>query len=138
MEYVGVGRRFVAFLVDGILLFIVGYTIAALTGQTTPGGFNLQGLPALLYFIINFGYGIVLEATQGATLGKMLLKLRVVRLNGEPISWSEAVIRNILRIVDAIPYFIPYLTGAILVWTSPKRQRLGDRVANTVVIRQNT
>jgi len=138
MQYVGVGRRFVAFLVDGILLLIVAYIIALLTGQTTPGGFHLQDAPALLYFIINFGYGIVLEATQGATLGKMLMKLRVVRLNGEPISWSEAIIRNILRFVDAIPYLIPYLVGAILVWTSPKRQRLGDRVANTVVIRRDS
>ncbi|MFL5661319.1 MAG: RDD family protein, partial [Ktedonobacteraceae bacterium] len=69
----------------------------------------------------------------GATLGKMVVGLRVVKLDGSPISWSESVIRNLLRIIDGIFF---YLVGAIFVWTSPRKQRLGDRAASTVVIRR--
>jgi uncharacterized RDD family membrane protein YckC len=54
-------------------------------------------------------------------------------MDGSPISWSESVIRNLLRIIDGL---FGYLVGAILIWTSPLKQRLGDRVANTVVIRK--
>ena len=84
------------------------------------------GLLAILYYI-------VMEATQGATLGKMALGLRVVKTNGSPISWSESIIRNLLRIIDGLFF---YLVGAILIWNSPLRQRLGDRAANTVVVRR--
>ncbi len=73
-----------------------------------------------------------MEATQGATLGKMALGLRVVRVDGAPISWSESVIRNLLRIVDCLVF---YILGAILIWTSPLKQRLGDKVAHTVVVK---
>ncbi|MFL5628504.1 MAG: RDD family protein [Ktedonobacteraceae bacterium] len=89
---------------------------------------GLTGVLALAYFII-------LEATQGATLGKMAIGLRVVKKDGLPIGWSESVIRNLLRIIDGLFF---YLVGAIFVWTSPLKQRLGDRAANTVVIRRRT
>jgi uncharacterized RDD family membrane protein YckC len=69
----------------------------------------------------------------GATLGKMLLRLRVVKTDGTPISRSESIIRNLLRIIDGLFY---YLVGAILIWNSPLRQRLGDRAAKTVVVRR--
>jgi uncharacterized RDD family membrane protein YckC len=74
-----------------------------------------------------------MEATLGATLGKLIVKLRVVEeVGGSPIGWRAAVVRNVLRIVDGI---LLYLVGFILVCTSKKRQRLGDKVAGTVVIR---
>ena len=80
--------------------------------------------------ILNF---IVLEGTQGATLGKMLLGLRVVKVNGSPIGLLEALIRNVLRAIDALP--IGYLLGGLLALSSPLKQRLGDRLAQTVVIK---
>lgn len=122
-QYVGVGPRFLATLIDSILIVIVGYLLNVMLGTVGEG---LAGLLALIYII-------AMEATQGATVGKMLLGLRVVREDdGSPISWSEAVVRTLLRIVDAL---FAYLVGAILIWTSPRKQRLGDRVAHTVVIR---
>ena len=74
-----------------------------------------------------------MEATQGATLGKMALGLRVVKTDGSPITWTDSIIRNLLRIIDGL--FI-YLVGAIFVWTSPLKQRLGDRAAHTVVVKR--
>jgi uncharacterized RDD family membrane protein YckC len=132
MEAVGVGRRAVAIIIDAILLFIVGYVIALATGATTQGGFNLQGGPAFLFFGIALAYYIIMEATLGATLGKKAMGLKVVKESGEPIDWQASIVRNVLRIIDG---FFFYLVGAIVVWVSKKRQRLGDMVAHTLVVK---
>lgn len=129
LQYVSVWPRFFAVLIDGILVGIVNVIISFALGSGS-------SLATIVAVIIAFGYFIVLEALQGATLGKMALGLRVVKTDGTPISWSESVVRNLLRIVDEIPFVIPYLLAAILVWNSPTRQRLGDRVAKTVVVRR--
>ncbi len=127
-QYAGVGVRFLAVLIDGIILGVVG-GLLSFVFRNAPGlGGSIVGILAIVYFI-------VMEATQGATLGKMALGLRVVKMDGSPISWTESVVRNLLRIIDGL--FV-YLVGAIFVWTSPLKQRLGDRVAHTVVIRKRS
>jgi uncharacterized RDD family membrane protein YckC len=136
MPYVGVGLRAVATIIDTVLVFLAGYLIAAAAGTTTEGGFHLAGGPLLLWIVLGIGYYTVMEATTGATLGKLAVGLRVVKLEGGgPIDWRDAVVRNVLRLVDG---FMFYLVGAILVWSSPNRQRLGDRVAGTAVLRAAT
>lgn len=138
VQYVGVGRRFVAILVDSILLGIVFGVMGALFGQFQASGgsvsVSLTGVPAVLTFVIFFLYFIVLEAALGATLGKLLLGIRVVNVDGSRISWGASILRNILRIIDALPF--AYILGAILIWTSQRKQRLGDRAARTVVVRR--
>jgi uncharacterized RDD family membrane protein YckC len=142
MEYVGVGRRLLAVIIDAIILGVINGIILMVfhsgTATTADGGvsYNASGPGVALAYIIPLVYYIVLEATMGGTLGKRILGLRVVKLDGSPISWGESIIRNLLRIIDGIPAFIPYLLGAILIWTSPTKQRLGDRVAKTVVVRR--
>ena len=126
LQYVGVGLRFLAVLIDSIILAVVAGILSFLFR-------GAPGLSGFLTAIIAIGYFIVMEATQGATLGKMALGLRVVKTNGAPITWTDSIIRNLLRIIDSLFF---YLVGAILIWTSPLKQRLGDRVANTVVVRR--
>ncbi len=128
LQYVGVGPRFLAYLIDSIIIGVVAGILSVVFR-------NAPGLSGALTAVLAFAYFIVMEATQGATLGKMALGLRVVKTDGSPISWTESVIRNLLRIIDGL--FV-YLVGAILVWTSPLKQRLGDRAANTVVVRRRT
>ncbi len=128
LQYVSVWPRAGAVIIDGIILGVVLSILINLIFQNAPT------VGVILGVIIYFGYFIVMEAMWGATVGKMALRLRVVKTDGSPISWSESVIRNLLRIVDALP--TAYLVGAILVWTSPLRQRLGDRAAKTVVVRR--
>lgn len=127
LQYVGVGTRFLAALIDGIIIGIVAAILNVVLGaqQASISG-SLTGVLAILYFI-------AMEATQGATVGKMALGLRVVKLDGSPISWGDSIIRNLLRIIDGI---LAYLVGAIFIWTSPRKQRLGDRLAHTVVIKR--
>ena len=125
IDYVSVGPRFLAYLIDGLIIGAVS-GLLFFPFRDAPGAWGGSiGLLSILYFI-------VMEATQGATLGKMALGLRVVKVDGSPISWGESIIRNLLRIVDGL---FAYLVGAILIWNSPLRQRLGDRAAGTVVVR---
>jgi uncharacterized RDD family membrane protein YckC len=132
MEAVGVGRRAVAIIIDSVLLFILGYIIAMATGATTSEGFNLRGGPAFLWFGIGLAYYIVMEAMSGATLGKKAMGLKVVKQSGEPLDWQASIVRNVMRLIDG---FIFYLIGAIVVWVSKKRQRLGDMAAHTLVVK---
>ena len=135
-RHVSVGLRFVAVLIDGIIFFILGYLIALITGQTTTGGFMLTGAPAFIWYILNIAYYILMEGYMGATIGKLVIGLKVQMEDGSPCTISASVIRNLLRIVDALPFIVPYLVGAIMVWSSPTRQRLGDRVAKTHVVKK--
>ena len=133
MEPVGVGRRAVAVIIDTILLMVVAWLIAAMTGGTTAEGFNISGAPAFLMFAIALAYFIVMEKTSGATLGKRAMGLKVVKQGGEALDWQASIVRNILRIIDGLPFF--YLIGAIVIWLSKSKQRLGDMAAHTIVVR---
>jgi len=133
MNYSGVGKRALATVVDSILCFVgFGFIIALLTGGVNESGigFSLDGLPAFMVFFLWFAYYVVMEATIGATVGKLIVGIRVKKSDESSIGWQSSLVRNILRIVDGIFF---YLLGAIFVWNSPNRQRLGDRIAGTVV-----
>lgn len=132
MEAVGVGRRAVAIIIDTILLSIVGWAIAAMTGGATSEGFKVEGAPALLLFLVAFAYYAVMEKTSGATLGKKAMGLKVVKEDGSGLDWQASIVRNLLRIIDGLFF---YLVGAVVVWVSKKRQRLGDMAARTYVVR---
>jgi uncharacterized RDD family membrane protein YckC len=139
MEYVGVARRFVAVLVDGLVFLLLGLIFGLLTGggySTTSGGVHEIGVQAgtkatLLALLFFFAYYVFCETLFGRTLGKRVMSLRVVSENGVPIDLGAAVIRNLLRIIDGLFF---YLVAAVSVWSSPKRQRLGDRAAGTYVV----
>jgi uncharacterized RDD family membrane protein YckC len=136
MQYVGVGRRLIAALVDGVIVIGgLGFAVAALTGNVTssPEGiaFHLEGGLGLALLGLWFAYYVVLEATFGATLGKLLVGVRVRTPEGQPIGWGASFVRNLFRLVDGI---CGGLVGAVLIWTSARRQRLGDLAAGTVVV----
>jgi uncharacterized RDD family membrane protein YckC len=78
-------------------------------------------------------YYILLEGLRGATLGKKLVKIKVVREDGSACGLGPAFVRNILRIIDELPFL--YIIGMILISRSNKKQRLGDRLAKTVVVK---
>lgn len=130
--------RFLAWVVDilclSAFLTFLG-TILALLGAFSGFLGDIAGaLGFLSYFIVSIGYGILCEwAWRGQTLGKRLLKIRVVDVQGLKLHFSQVMIRNLMRSIDAIPMF--YMVGGISCLVSPKAQRLGDLAANTVVIR---
>jgi uncharacterized RDD family membrane protein YckC len=138
MRYVSVGRRFVAILVDGLisLAWVVPLSEVRHTGNAWD--FRLNGAPAVLAILLWIAYFTLFEGFVGASPGKLLLGLRVVKANGSKLDASSALLRSVLRIVDAFPYVFPYLVGAVAVWGSPTRQRVGDRVAGSVVVESSS
>ena len=93
-----------------------------------------RAISVLAYFAVQIVYGLFCEwLWRGQTLGKRLLRLRVVDARGMRLQFSQIVIRNLLRFVDMLPAF--YLVGGIATLVNSRTQRLGDLAANTVVIR---
>jgi uncharacterized RDD family membrane protein YckC len=133
--YVSVGRRFVALLIDFIIIGLVSAPFSDYRYENGTVSFHSQGTGFLLTQVGWILYFVIMEGAFGATVGKFALGIRVVKLDGSKVDWGSAIVRTVLRIIDGFPYIIPYLVGAILVWSSPMRQRLGDRAANTVVVR---
>ena len=136
MKYEGVFMRAVATIIDTIILSVFSGIWNIIFGKAVIENgkaiTKLPGIPALIGFLIWILYYVVMEAKFGATVGKMVCNLRIVKENGDPIGFKESVIRTLLRLID---FIIFYLLAAILVGSTEKKQRLGDLAAKTVVIR---
>lgn len=88
----------------------------------------------ILVFLVTFGYFIFFETIwSGQTPGKRFADIQVIRDNGEPIRFTEALLRNIFRTVDFLLFY--YQLGIILVLFHQKHKRVGDIVANTIVVK---
>jgi uncharacterized RDD family membrane protein YckC len=130
----GVGSRFVSAFVDfaiQILLIVALFVVFVVT--------DLGGFAATIYtifsFVVVFGYDVFFEVlASGRTLGKRWNGLRVVRTDGRPITLLPSLARNLLRLVDFLPF--GYLVGIVAVLATRRNQRLGDLVAGTLVIRE--
>jgi uncharacterized RDD family membrane protein YckC len=137
-QLAGPGSRFLAQLIDFPIQ--VAILVVALLGGLALGGVIRDANAALaaaaiLGFIVVWGYFPVSEAVwSGKTLGKYAFGLRVVGDQGEPIQVSQAVIRNLVRIVDFAP--VLYGVGIIALFWNGRGKRLGDLAAGTVVVRE--
>jgi uncharacterized RDD family membrane protein YckC len=93
-----------------------------------------RGLSLVASFVIAVGYGMAAEwYWRGQTVGKRLLRLRVMDARGLKLRFSQVAIRNLLRFVDSLPAL--YAVGGIACLFSRRVQRLGDMAADTVVVR---
>jgi uncharacterized RDD family membrane protein YckC len=89
----------------------------------------------LAEFAIGFLYSALLEGFwNGQTIGKRLFHLRVIDQTGLPLRIEQAWVRNLMRVLDALPF--AYLAGTLSAVSNPLMQRFGDRVAGTLVVRQ--
>jgi uncharacterized RDD family membrane protein YckC len=135
MERIGVGPRAIAVIIDSLIFVVFACCFFLALALVSGGEFEQTGGPAILLQlalgVIYYAYFIILEGTSGSTFGKRIMKLRVVKVDGSQISMGDAAIRNVLRVIDGILF---YLIGAIIIWTSMDKQRLGDRVAKTIVV----
>jgi uncharacterized RDD family membrane protein YckC len=127
--------RFLAWGVDFLCILALVSAFGFVMGIVQLISPNLAGAAlTLAYFFISIGYGIACEwSWRGQTVGKRLLRLRVVDAEGLRLQFHQIVTRNLLRFVDSLPLF--YFVGGVICWWSPKCQRLGDLAANTIVIR---
>jgi uncharacterized RDD family membrane protein YckC len=127
--------RFIAWLIDQfciqVILSVLGTALGLLDIISLQFAFAFF---VIGWFLVGIGYGIFLEWTwRGQTIGKKLLRLRVMDVEGMRLQFNQIVVRNLLRFVDQLPAF--YFVGGLTCWLNPRCQRLGDIAANTIVIR---
>jgi uncharacterized RDD family membrane protein YckC len=141
LENAGLPLRFVAVLLDTVIVFSAAIIVGLLSGggytETGNGyantGIDVSGKAAWLILLLGLGYYVFSEAATGATLGKRIVGICVVGEDGKHLTFGAAVVRNVLRLVDCLFF---YLVGAIFALTSQQGQRLGDRAAHTLVVRR--
>lgn len=134
----GAASRFVSALVDILIQAVLLGCVALVLGILGSAGLGGGGVALLLWFVISFVviafYDIFFEVFRsGQTPGKRMNGLRVVRVEGHPVTFLSSAVRNILRPIDFLPS--AYLLGAIVILSTHKNQRVGDVVAGTLVVR---
>jgi len=127
--------RMLAWVVDLAVIAALVSVIEKILAPLAIFGADFAGaLNILAYFVISMIYAAAAEWTwRGQTVGKRLLRLRVVDASGLRLEPSQVIVRNLMRLIDALPAL--YLVGGIACIVSRRRQRLGDLAAGTVVIR---
>ena len=130
-------KRVAAALVDTGLILVLLILIAVLFGNDEASNWSLwaetQGRPRVAFLLLTFAYFVATELVWGQTLGKRLLGLRVVRADGSRADAGPIVIRNLVRLVDWLPFL--YVVGGVTVLaTGERRLRLGDLAAGTRVV----
>jgi uncharacterized RDD family membrane protein YckC len=139
----GIGSRFLAVALDSLLQWAAIWVIAIvfllvavpLSLFSKGAGVWVVAVGFFMVFTIQFAYFALFEALwNGQTPGKRWTHLRVIKDSGRPISAYDAVLRNLLRIVDALPTL--YATGLITMLISRENKRIGDYAAGTVVIHE--
>lgn len=138
-QQAGIGSRFYAALIDTALLTLIslaGYYVNRqfISELGDIVGNWLGAVGGIIVFALFWGYYIVFEVTtNGQTLGKLALGLRVIKEGGYPIGFADSAIRNLVRIVDFLPFF--YGVGLICMLINRNWKRLGDLAAGTLVIK---
>src|SRR5437763_829483 len=150
-DLAGLGSRFMAMALDTLIQGVLIVALAAVFGL---GAALLAGslrdvvgrgagivlvvgvaLVVLLVFALGWGYFIFFEMVwNGQTPGKRAAGIRVLTARGEPVTLVHALVRNLLRLVDALPS--GYMIGIVAILVTPRSQRLGDLAAGTIVVRE--
>jgi len=143
----GIGSRFLAVLIDtliqtgtlivlGLIFVGLGYSMRGVFRGLSPvAGIWITALLIFLFFLLTHGYFMLFEAIwNGQTPGKRLTHIRVIKDSGQPITAIDSVGRNLLRVVDQLPF--AYGIGVLCAAVSPQSKRLGDYVAGTVVVHE--
>ena len=137
-QVAGLGTRAIAQVLDLLILAFVlgGLSLAVLA----LGAFGQDTIAYLLLviggFVIVFGYFWACEAFwSGQTVGKKVFRLRAVGDRGEPMTFIQAGIRNLVRYVDFLPY--GYGLGLVVLFINGKGKRLGDLAAGTIVVKDS-
>lgn len=140
METAGnvLSRRILATGIDWLVLVVIAFSFPVVLGlidgtSTLASDATLGGLIVLWWLVSLPTYYVFFEAWIGRTIGKILLDLTVVRSDGSPCTFGDALVRTVLRPLDFLP--VGYLLGGIVAATTDYGQRLGDLAADTTVVK---
>ena len=153
VQYASLGLRVAAVAVDSFVLLVVFLVVGTIWAYSlvmekgidpqdtlavqTLLNEQVQDVSSLTFYLVLFGslfiYYLLLEAIFHASIGKLVLGTRVVMADGSRATGLAVVLRNLIRIPEAMFLYVP---SGLACLTSPRRQRLGDRAARTVVVRR--
>jgi uncharacterized RDD family membrane protein YckC len=150
-DLAGLGSRFMAIALDSliqgalimalVMVFGIGAGLLAVSLRDMVGNGSgvliIAGVVVvvMLVFALSWGYFIFFELIwNGQTPGKRAAGIRVLTSRGEPVTLVHSLVRNVLRLVDALPS--AYMIGSICILVTPRSQRLGDLAAGTIVVRE--
>jgi uncharacterized RDD family membrane protein YckC len=123
-------------LIRGLIAVVIFFALSTWGGlEKKTFSQAAPGVILLLLFLLEWGYYVLFEGFgQGRSPGKRILGLRVVRVNGAPATFTDCVLRNLLRAGDFLP--MGYVVGLTVVAFDARFRRLGDLVAGTMVVRE--
>ncbi len=131
----GLPRRMTALIIDVMMLATILSVLNAILPAFTM--FNSKLSIAIIIaanFILGLLYWFLSEwLWNGRTVGKRLMKIRVVDSSGLKLLMNQVIIRNLLRSIDFLP--ILYITASITCFFDRRTRRLGDIAAGTIVVR---
>ena len=136
-QVAGLGTRAIAQILDLLIISIILAAVYFVALAISIVGSVTATLVALIgSFVVIFGYFWLSESLwSGQTIGKKAFRLRAVGDRGEPLTFAQAGIRNIVRVVDFLPY--AYGVGLIVLFANGKGKRLGDLAAGTIVVKDS-
>lgn len=137
MDYASLSKRIFAQIIDYMVFCIIFFPVTYLVKGTwlmTPEDHLWIIFDPIcgIFLVIIFTYFIFLEWLTGLTAGKYLLKMKVINTEGGKITLKQSLARNFGRLIDGLPCF--NIIGMVSIYTSEKRQRVGDKLAGTFVI----
>ena len=133
LEPAGAGSRFLATMIDWAFISALTSAGGFVLGMTLPRGIA-AALTLTTHFVLTWGWHVFFEVRkQGRSPGKRALRLRVIDARGLPVSLYQSLVRNIVRALDFAPAF--YGIGALSTMVTKSRRRVGDLVADTLVVR---
>ncbi len=124
MEYAGFWVRFAAYIIDAVILFVVGAIIWGFTDLS-------YAADRLVGWIIAVTYTVGFWTWRGQTPGKMALSVKIVRTDGRPVGPGKAILRYLGYYVSAIILLI----GFFMIAFDSRKQGLHDKIAETYVVR---
>jgi uncharacterized RDD family membrane protein YckC len=139
VDLAGLGSRGIAIMLDFAIqlgVFYGGMLLFVLSGLASGAAVNLKfALLSIWVFAVFWGYFLLFESIwSGQTPGKRALKIRVVQPGGEPLTWVQSMVRNLVRLIDFLP--VLYGIGIVTMLISKRYQRLGDHAAGTIVVHE--
>ncbi len=140
-DIAGLGTRFCAIVIDHVPIAVLSIALTIVAYFLFPSWFQTAAPIALamifssILVTLMFGYFLVFEwLMRGQTPGKKIIKIRVIREDGTPVTIYEVFVRNVVRLVDFLPGV--YTVGVIFMFPSRLCRRLGDIAAGTIVIKE--
>jgi uncharacterized RDD family membrane protein YckC len=124
-----ISAAIIDFLILWLISFLMGYLFGEYYISDDSMGYHLSGFPAFLMFTIDFVLISIQEGLTGKTIGKRIVKIKVMKEDFSENSATASIVRHLFDIIDMILF-----VGIIVAAAGQKRQRIGDLIAKTIVV----